>query len=137
MSWVILLALTMYSLSNYNICRHAMEAKIRKVQFKRCLNKLLWLFSNVLLGDVKDMKKLAWTALVNLPYKISCLPHLHERMMHNLQIAWSLGQPVIHVTKLPIKLKPENQVFSKLVASLLMCYTLCKYCSTDCIFCNV
>lgn len=111
MSQVISLAVIMSSLSIYNICRHAVEAKIQKVQFTRCLNKLLRLFSNVLLEDVKDMKKLALTASVNLPYKISCLPHLHVRRMHNLQIAWSLGQPAIHVTKFPFKLKPENQVF--------------------------
>ena len=58
------------------------------------------------------MKKLALAASVNLPCRISCSLPLHVRMMHNLWIALSLGQPVIHVTKLRIKWKPENQVFA-------------------------
>lgn len=47
-----------------------MEAKIQKVQFTRCLSKLLWVLLSVLLEDVKDTKSLGLTALVNLPYKI-------------------------------------------------------------------
>lgn len=109
--------------------RHAVEANIQKVLFTRCRNKLLWLFSSALLEDVKDMKNVELAALVNLHCKISCLPPLHVRMMHNLPIALSLGQPVIHVTKLPINLKPENQVFQN--------YTFACFCNdvSGCVVC--
>lgn len=94
-----------------NLLRLAGEVILQKVQFVRPQYKLHWISSSELWVDVRNLKKWAVVALMNLHCRISCFLNPHAAMMQNLPTVLVQELLVTRAMKLlTIKQKPGDRV---------------------------